>query len=291
MQNEVARTLNDLQSYSSTREAKVEAGRILQEQRKLETDAAKLQDLLGKDSKDLTDAQKAQLDELRDNQKRLEERTQQLLSRMRRTAEGPKELEKLAADQEELRQEIQEARGPKELEPLEKTEKELAERTKTAAEEMKRLGAEKTAAALKKAADAMERDAERLKTGQKPESDDAQKGLQDALNQKDPAGARELKEALEKALQAGPDKDEAGLQGDMKKAGEELAKNQLNDAKQGPGPGGEQASGDARTVPGAGRGASRGRPGSARQEAGRETKGVGEAGRGSGRIAEEDQGC
>ena len=53
---------------------------------------------------------------------------------------------------------------------------------------MKRLGAEKTAAALKKAADAMERDAERLKTGQKPESDDAQKGLQDALNQKDPAG-------------------------------------------------------------------------------------------------------
>ena len=95
----------------------------------------------------------------------------------------------------------------------------------------------------------MDRNAERLRQGQRPENDDAMKGLQDAQNQKDPAGSRELKDALDKIRQAGPDKDEAGLQGDMKKAGEELAENQLSERAEGPGAGGRQAPGDARAVP------------------------------------------
>ena len=249
MQSEVARTLNDLQSYSSTREAKVEAGRILQEQRKLEADAAKLQDLLGKDAKDLTDAQRAELDELRDNQKRLEERTQQLLSRMQHTADAPKELERLAAEQESLRQEIKDARGQRELEPLAKKEKDLAERTKAAADEMKRLGAEQAAAALQKAAGAMERDAERLHKGQRPENDDAGEGVagrpeSEGLRRR----ARELKEALDKAAPGRPRSGRGRLTGRHEAGRRGAGPEPTRRRAEGSGPGGEQVAGHARAV-------------------------------------------
>ncbi len=233
MQQETAKILNDLQSYSSTREAKVEAGRILQDQRKLEAAADELEkQVLGKDAKDLTEAQRAALDELRDNQKRLEERTQQMLNRMKRTADLQKELEKLTKDQDDLQKDIKEAKTPRELERLSKRQKDLAEATKLKADELKRLGAEQAASVLSKAAEAMERTAERLDKGQKPDdAEAASKALQDAQNEKDPLGARELQDALDRANQADADKDEAGLQGDMKKAGEDLAGNRLAEAK------------------------------------------------------------
>ena len=93
MQEEVEKTLNDLlgrmESFSGTREVKGEAGRILQDQRKLEAEAEELAKKTppGKEPDQLTPEQKAALAELRDGQKRLEERTQQLLNKMQRMAE------------------------------------------------------------------------------------------------------------------------------------------------------------------------------------------------------------
>jgi hypothetical protein len=92
MQEEVEKTLNDLlgrmEPFSGAREIKSEAGKLLQEQRKLEAEAAELNNkVLGKQPKEMTPEQKGDLDELHDSQKRLEERTQQLLSKMQRMAE------------------------------------------------------------------------------------------------------------------------------------------------------------------------------------------------------------
>ncbi len=97
MQEEVEKTLSDLltrmEPWSSSREVKGEAGRILQEQRKLQADAAELEKKLplGKSPEELTEAQKAELDNLADSQKRLEERTAQLLAKMQRMAEERKD--------------------------------------------------------------------------------------------------------------------------------------------------------------------------------------------------------
>jgi hypothetical protein len=138
MQQEVEKTLNDLlnrmESYSGAREVRGEAGKILQEQRKLQAQADELEKNLplGKSPNELTPEQRAELENLRDSQNRLEERTQQLLAKMQRMAE--------------------------------------------------------------------ERAA------------------------KDPDGARELKDAFDKAQQG-------GLDDDMKKAADELGKNQLSNAK------------------------------------------------------------
>ena len=235
MQQEVAKTLGELQSFSSTREAKVEAGRLLQEQRTLEAAADDLaKQVLGKDEKELTEAQQDALAELRDSQKRLEERTQEMLNRMKRTADLQKELEKLTKDQDDLQKDIKEAKTPRELERLAQRQKDLAARAKQAADDLKRLGAEQAASALSKAAEAMEKTAERLDKGQKPDDAEAAlKALQDAQSGKDPLGARPLQDALDQAQQADADKDEAGLQGDMKKASEDLApnRNRIGEAK------------------------------------------------------------
>ncbi|HBI45790.1 MAG TPA: hypothetical protein DDY78_23495, partial [Planctomycetales bacterium] len=92
MQEEVEKTLTDLltqmEPWSSSREVKGEAGRILQEQRKLLARTEELKNkLLGKETSELTPAQQAELDESADSQRRLEERTNQLLGKMNRMAE------------------------------------------------------------------------------------------------------------------------------------------------------------------------------------------------------------
>ena len=97
MQEEVEKTLSDLltrmEPWSSSREVKGEAGRILQEQRKLQAQAEELEKKLpfGKALEDLTEAQRAELENLADSQKRLEERTNQLLAKMQRMAEERKD--------------------------------------------------------------------------------------------------------------------------------------------------------------------------------------------------------
>ena len=83
-QEEVEKTLNDLltrlEPWSSTREVKGEANKLLEEQRKLNAELEELtkkeKDLLGKQPDELTDKQKVELEELHDCPKqRAEERT------------------------------------------------------------------------------------------------------------------------------------------------------------------------------------------------------------------------
>ncbi|HVS34129.1 MAG TPA: hypothetical protein VMS17_01025 [Gemmataceae bacterium] len=237
-QQEVEKTLSDLISFSSTRDAKVKGARILDQERKLANDAGQLQNQeqddkqLGKDPKDLPQAQSDQLAALGNEQKRLEEQAQQMLDRMKRTTELPKEAEKLAKDQEDLEQQIKRA-GPKELEPLAQEQKKLADQARKKADELKELGAGKAAAAMKQAADAMDRDAERLKKGQKPEdADAAAKALKNAQKETDPKGAEILRGALDRMQQPDlNDPEETGVQGDMMKAREALSKNRLSEAK------------------------------------------------------------
>ncbi len=92
MQEEVEKTLSDLltqmEPWSSSREVKGEAARLLQEQRKLQgrTDELKKKQL-AKETSELSPSQKADLDDLADSQRRLEQRTNELLGKMNRLAE------------------------------------------------------------------------------------------------------------------------------------------------------------------------------------------------------------
>jgi hypothetical protein len=88
-QEEVERTLSDLLSrlepWSDARQVRGEAGRILEDQRKLEGQADELRgrkDLQGKRPDELNEEQRRQLDELRDAQGKLAERTERLLGQM-----------------------------------------------------------------------------------------------------------------------------------------------------------------------------------------------------------------
>src|SRR5262249_7724097 len=94
-QEEVEKTLNDLLSrlepWSSTREIKAEAKSLLQEQRRLNDELDGLKKNLGSSRQELTDQQKADLDKAADAQKKLEERTNQLLDKMQRMAEDRKD--------------------------------------------------------------------------------------------------------------------------------------------------------------------------------------------------------
>ena len=108
-QEEVEKTLNDLltrlEPWSSTREVKGEANKLLEEQRKLNAELEELtkkeKDLLGKPREELTEKQRTELEELHDAQQRLQERTQQLLEKMERLGQeraqkdpdGAKELQ------------------------------------------------------------------------------------------------------------------------------------------------------------------------------------------------------
>ncbi len=92
-QEEVEKTLNDLltrrlEPWTSSHEIKGEANRLLEEQKRLQADVEKLEkeNMAGTPRERLTDAQKAELDNLKDAQKKLEERTRQLLDKMERVA-------------------------------------------------------------------------------------------------------------------------------------------------------------------------------------------------------------
>jgi hypothetical protein len=92
-QEEVERTLSDLldrlEPWSSSREIKGEAGKILEEQKKrlAELEELEKQGFLGKDPvKDLTENERLELGNQVDAQQRLAERTNKLLEKMKRVA-------------------------------------------------------------------------------------------------------------------------------------------------------------------------------------------------------------
>jgi hypothetical protein len=94
-QEEVEKTLNDLlgsmEPFVNSREIKGEIGRILQEQKQLaaqvEAMEQKDKELQGKRPDELTDRQRAELENVRDAQQRLQERTNQMLDKMKRVAQ------------------------------------------------------------------------------------------------------------------------------------------------------------------------------------------------------------
>jgi hypothetical protein len=94
-QEEVEKTLNDLltrmEPWSNAHEIKGEANRLLEEQKQLQAAVEKLMEqekgFLGKKPEELDRRQRAELEDLTEAQKRLEERTQQLLGKMERVAE------------------------------------------------------------------------------------------------------------------------------------------------------------------------------------------------------------
>jgi hypothetical protein len=91
-QEEVEKSLNallqELEPWSSTAEIKGEAGRILQDQKDLQDRAEQLgKDLTGKSPDELTPNEKADLESLQDAQRRLQERTAELIKKMERVAQ------------------------------------------------------------------------------------------------------------------------------------------------------------------------------------------------------------
>src|SRR5262249_26180006 len=89
---------DELGPWSSTRDIKREASQLLEEQRKLEAELDELakKDFIGKDPKELTPKERAELDAARDTQRRLHERAAQLPGRMNAVAkerEKAKDLE------------------------------------------------------------------------------------------------------------------------------------------------------------------------------------------------------
>lgn len=105
-QEEVEKTLNDLltrrlESWTSSHEIKGEANRLLEEQKRLQAEVEKFEkeDTAGKSLDDLTPAQRAELENLKEAQQKLEERTRQLLEKMDRVA-----TERKAKDPETARE-------------------------------------------------------------------------------------------------------------------------------------------------------------------------------------------
>jgi hypothetical protein len=99
-QEEVEKTLNDLltrrlEPWTSSHEIKGEANRLLEEQKRLQAEVEKLMDpekgFMGKNTDQLDKRQLAELENLKDAQQKLEERTQQLLDKMDRVAQERKE--------------------------------------------------------------------------------------------------------------------------------------------------------------------------------------------------------
>jgi hypothetical protein len=102
--------LQDLEPWSSTREIKGEANRLLQEQKEAQAqlEALEQKGLTGKSPEELTREEKADLEALRDTQNRLAERSQKLLEKMERMARDRADRDKETA--QELLQAQQQAR-------------------------------------------------------------------------------------------------------------------------------------------------------------------------------------
>jgi hypothetical protein len=130
-QEEVEKTLNDLltrrlEPWTSSHEIKGEANRLLEEQKRLQAEVEKLAKEqeknggAGKSPNELTKEQKADLDNMRQAQQKLEERTRQLLEKMDRVAaqreekdpETARELRDALKDaqQDNIGEEMKEAR-------------------------------------------------------------------------------------------------------------------------------------------------------------------------------------
>jgi hypothetical protein len=100
--------LQRLEPWSSTAEIKGEAGKILQEQKDLMAQAEEMEKKnLGKSLDELTPGEKADLDNLQDMQRRLQERTAELIEKMKKVAE--KRAEKDPQTAQELKNAAEDA--------------------------------------------------------------------------------------------------------------------------------------------------------------------------------------
>jgi hypothetical protein len=118
-QEEVEKTLNDLltrmEPWSSSREIRGEASRLLEDQKNLKDEVNQMMEpdkgLIGKQPEELPQKQKETLDNAKEAQQRLEERARQLLGKMGRIAEERKDKDPETA--RELREALKAAQDPK----------------------------------------------------------------------------------------------------------------------------------------------------------------------------------
>jgi hypothetical protein len=122
-QEEVEKTLNDLltrlEPWSSSREIKGEASKLLEDQKKLQNAVEKImdqKDFIGKSPEELSKDQKEDLENLKEAQQKLEERTRQLLGKMKRVAEQRAEKDPETA--RELRDALEQAEKDQLGEPM-----------------------------------------------------------------------------------------------------------------------------------------------------------------------------
>jgi hypothetical protein len=115
-QEQVEKTLNELlerlESWSNSREIKGEAKELLEEQKKLQADTAKMmqpdKEFIGRKPEELDGVQRAELDATREAQQKVEERTRQLLGQMERVA--AQQAQKDPETARELRDALEEAK-------------------------------------------------------------------------------------------------------------------------------------------------------------------------------------
>ncbi len=90
--------LKDMEPSRDIQELKTEAGRIQREQRRLAVELAELakeeRKMAGKSPEELSQEQKADLEALRDSQRRVQEQTNQLLEKMRKVAQKLEEVDR-----------------------------------------------------------------------------------------------------------------------------------------------------------------------------------------------------
>jgi hypothetical protein len=201
-QEEVEKTLGallkDMEPWSSTREVKAEAARLLQEQKQLRAEleemARKDPEMVGKKLAELTPEQRAELENHRDAQRRLQERANALLNQMKRVAEQREEKDP------ETARELREAADKAEAENLVGQMKEAAEKIKqnnsSSAQRSQRKAAEALQKLVKNLEDRREaeldrlirklREAERKVAELEEEQDRLKKKMDQAAKEKDP---------------------------------------------------------------------------------------------------------
>jgi hypothetical protein len=212
-QEEVEKTLNDLltrrlEPWTSSHEIKGEANRLLEEQKRAQAELEKVAEQQGKDDtagkspEDLTTRQRADLDNLKDAQQKLEERTRQLLDKMEHVA-GEREKKEDHETARELRDALNQAQQDN-----------LGEKMREARQQIERNK-------LNEARDTQKQNVESLKKLVKNLEDKREAEL-DRLAKKLREKEKELDELIKEQEQLQKKVKEAGKIGDKAKREEEL---------------------------------------------------------------------
>jgi hypothetical protein len=206
-QEEVEKTIDDLltrrlEPWTSSHEIKGEANRLLEEQKRLHAEVEKLNEqIAGKSPNELTKAQRAELDNLQDAQRKLEERTRQLLEKMDRVAAQREEKDPETA--RELRDALKDAQQDN-----------IGEKMRAAREQIARNELNNAKSSQKESIRDLKKLVKNLEDRREAELDRLAKKLREK--------EKELAEMVEEQEQLRKKTKEAGEIGDKAKRDEEL---------------------------------------------------------------------